>query len=56
MSRDNLLSMRRDSVCDCPFPAEFGIAPAAIEALAPAWLAPEAIRSRYDRIRAHGGR
>ncbi len=56
MSRDNLLSMRRDSVCDCPFPAEFGIAPAAIEALAPAWLAPEAIRSRYDKIRAHGGR
>lgn len=56
MSRDNLLSMQRDSVCGCPFPAEFGIVPAAIEALVPTWLAPEAIRSRYDRIRAQGGR
>jgi NADH dehydrogenase len=56
MSRDNLLSMQRDSVCGCPFPAEFGIAPAAVEALVPTWLAPEAIRSRFDKIRAHGGR
>ena len=56
MSRDNLLSMQRDSVCDCPFPAVFGIAPTAIEALAPTWLAPEAIRSRFDKIRAQGGR
>jgi NADH dehydrogenase len=56
MSRDNLLSMRRDSVCGCPFPAEFGIVPTAIEALVPTWLAPEAVKSRYDRIRAQGGR
>ena len=56
MSRDNLLSMQRDSVCGCPFPAEFGIVPAAIEALVPTWLAPEALHSRYDRIRAEGGR
>jgi NADH dehydrogenase len=56
MSRDNLLSMQRDSVCGCPFPAEFGIAPAAIEAVVPTWLAPEAIRSRFDKIRTHGGR
>ena len=45
-------SMQRDSVCDCPFPAVFGIAPAALEALAPTYLAPDAMRSRYDRIRA----
>jgi NADH dehydrogenase len=56
MSRDNLLSMQRDSVCGCPFPAEFDIVPAAIEALVPGWLAPGAEKSRYDRIRAQGGR
>ena len=56
MSQDNLLSMQRDSVCGGPFPAEFGIVPATVEALAPAWLAPDAIKSRFDRIRAHGGR
>ncbi len=56
MSRDNLLSMQRDSVCGCAFPEEFEIVPVAIEALAPGWLAPEAIRSRFDKIRAHGGR
>ena len=51
MSRDDLKSMSRDSVCGCPFPPIFGIEPASLEALAPAWLAPEAQRDRYDAIR-----
>ncbi|MFO1281269.1 MAG: complex I NDUFA9 subunit family protein [Burkholderiales bacterium] len=50
MSRDNLASMRVDNVCACPFPPEFGFAPAALEALAPAWLRPEA---RFDHHVAH---
>lgn len=56
MSRDNLASMEKDSVCGCEFPAVFGITPTAIEAIAPAYLAPAAARSRYDHYRAHGGR
>jgi len=56
MSRDNLASMTRDNVCDRPFPAIFGIEPAALEALAPDWLAPDRNRSRFDQFRAHGGR
>ena len=52
MSRDNLASMTRDNVCTGPFPPVFGIEPASLEALAPAWLAPEAKRDRYDAMRA----
>jgi len=56
MTRDNLASMQRDSVCDCDFPAEFGIAPTALEAVAPTYLAPGAVRSSYDGYRATSGR
>ena len=56
MSRDNLASMRVDSVCGCPFPPELGVEPAALEAVAPAFLAPEAMRDRYDAMRASTGR
>ena len=56
MTRDNLASMRKDSVCDCAFPAVFGFAPTALEAIAPAYLAPESIRSRYDAYRSQSGR
>jgi uncharacterized protein YbjT (DUF2867 family) len=56
MSRDNLASMERDSVCDCPFPAIFGVTPTALEAVAPTYLSPAAARSRYDDFRAHSGR
>jgi len=56
MSRDNLLSMRKDNVCDCPFPVVFGIAPAAIEAIAPSYLSPGARHSPFDAFRATSGR
>ncbi|HEY8243236.1 MAG TPA: complex I NDUFA9 subunit family protein [Casimicrobiaceae bacterium] len=58
MSRDDLKSMTRDNVCGCPIPAILGIEPSSLEALAPAWLAPEAQRDRYDamRVRASVGR
>ena len=56
MSRDNLKSMSKDSVCDCPFPAVFRVEPASLEAIGPSWLAPEAQHSRYDAMRASLGR
>jgi NADH dehydrogenase len=56
MSRDNILSMRKDNVCGCAFPARFGFAPAALEAVAPEYLSVTAARSRFDSYRAHGGR
>ena len=56
MSRDNLLSMQKDSVCGCAFPAVFGIEPTALEAVAPAYLSPESRHSRFDRARAESGR
>jgi len=56
MSRDNLASMERDSVCDCPFPPVFGVTPTALEAVAPTYLSPAAAKSRYDDYRAHSGR
>jgi hypothetical protein len=56
MSRDNLASMTKDSVCECPFPASFGITPVALEAIAPDYLAPAAMRSYFDRYRAGSGR
>jgi uncharacterized protein YbjT (DUF2867 family) len=49
MTRDNLRSMRVPSVCDCGLP--FGVAPQALEALAPAWLAPSGSRRRYPVFR-----
>ncbi len=52
LSRDNLASMTKDSVCGCPFPAAFGVEPSSLEALAPSWLAPDAMASRYDAMRA----
>ena len=56
LTRDNLASMRRDNVCDGPFPSEFGVTPSALEAVAPEYLVPASRRSRFDLFRAHGGR
>jgi NADH dehydrogenase len=52
LTRDNLASMQHDNVCEGPFPAEFDIAPAALEAIAPEYLAPISLRTRFDVFRA----
>ena len=49
LTRDNYYSMRVPNVCDCAFP--FGIQPVALEAAAPAWLAPSGPRERYPQLR-----
>ncbi|HEY8068609.1 MAG TPA: complex I NDUFA9 subunit family protein [Burkholderiales bacterium] len=54
LTRDNYRSMQVPSVCDCEFP--FGIQPAALEAVAPAWLAHAAPRERYPKLRWRAGR
>jgi uncharacterized protein YbjT (DUF2867 family) len=56
MSRDNLASMERDSVCNCDFPPVFGFRPHALETVAPTYLGPDASRSHYDEYRLRGGR
>jgi uncharacterized protein YbjT (DUF2867 family) len=56
MSRDNLASMEKDSVCDGAMSTRFGFAPTALEAIAPTYLATTAIKSRYDQFRAQSGR
>jgi NADH dehydrogenase len=54
LTRDNYYSMKVDSVCDAVFP--FGIKPAALEAVAPRWLAHASPRRRYSRLRDRAGR
>lgn len=51
MSRDNLLSMQSDNICECDFPAAFGFTPTALEVIAPQYLSPTSVISRYSRYR-----
>ena len=54
LTRDNLRSMQVPSVSDAPFP--FGIEPAALEAVAPAWLTPAGLHGRFPDLRSHARR
>jgi uncharacterized protein YbjT (DUF2867 family) len=56
MTRDNLASMKVDSVCGCPFPEVFGFAPAAMEAIVPEYMANAGLRGRYASYRSRTGR
>ena len=49
LTRDNYYSMKVDSVSASPLP--FGIAPTALEAVAPTWLAQRTPRNRYNLFR-----
>jgi NADH dehydrogenase len=54
LTRDNYYSMQVPSVCECAFP--FGIRPVALQAAAPAWLAPSGPRERCAQLRWKAGR
>ncbi|ABE50527.1 complex I NDUFA9 subunit family protein [Methylobacillus flagellatus] len=56
MTRDNLLSMEVDSVCDGPISEFFGHSLASLEAIAPEYIAGETPRSAYERFRSLAGR
>ncbi len=47
LTRDNLRSMQKDSVCACAFPELFGLAPASLESIAPDYIGPGAVGDRY---------
>jgi uncharacterized protein YbjT (DUF2867 family) len=49
MSRDNYRSMQVPNTCGAPFP--FQLQPQALEAIAPAYLAPSGPRERYPQLR-----
>jgi len=54
MTRDNFRSMQVDNVCNCEFP--FGVEPAALEAIAPTYLAHRTPRQRYRWMRSRARR
>ena len=55
MTRDNLASMQKDTVCNGALPPPFDFAPAELESIAPMYLSPSAMHSKYDRMRGRSG-
>jgi uncharacterized protein YbjT (DUF2867 family) len=56
ITRDNLDSMKVDSVLSGPLAPELGIEPASIETIAPVYLTGASMRSRFNTFRANAGR
>lgn len=60
MTRDNYLSMKTDSICDCNDESDlikiFGIYPTELEEVAPLYLAHNTPRGRYANFRDRAGR
>lgn len=56
ITRDNLRSLEAPNTCGGPFPPELGFQPAALEAVAPAWLGVADPRGRYAAFRYRAGR
>ena len=56
MSRDNVRSMQVDSVSDSPFPSQFCVEPASMEAIIPEYLVDATQRGAYDRYRSIAAR
>ncbi len=51
LTRDNLASMKADSVCSGDFPAVFNIEPSSIEAIVPGYLSSDSEGEYFDRLR-----
>jgi len=56
MSRDNLASMAKDSVCGCEIAPELGVKPRRLEAVVPTYLGADAAKGHFDDYRARHGR
>ncbi len=56
LSRDNLKSMEIDSVSDVTIPAVFNLAPTALEAVMPEYIADKRPRGAYNHFRQHASR
>ena len=56
LSRDNLDSLKVDSVTALPFATELEVVPASMEAIVPGYLAGHSPRERYMQLRDRAGR
>jgi uncharacterized protein YbjT (DUF2867 family) len=56
LTRDNLDSMKIDSVMHGPLAPELGVEPVGIDVIAPVYLSGASLRSRFSAFRAHAGR